>query len=238
MESFKNLCKCGCKEKVNIGKNFISGHNSRVNPNCHIGHPAWNKGKGKAKSTSQLCKCGCGGMTNLNKIFIQGHNALKGEENPWHGKPSTMFGKTGNKHHNFGRHIHSQEFKNKKSLDMKKNYQNNLWASMMSRSCNIKPNKLEIYLLNILEKLYPSEWKYTGDFSFWINGKNPDFINVNGKKKIIEFFGDYWHRDENPQDRIDIFKTFGYDTLVIWEHELNDLTNLKFRINKFMRGIF
>jgi hypothetical protein len=39
-------------------------------------------------------------------------------------------------------------------------------------------------------------------------------------------FGDYWHRNDNPQNRIDIFKPYGYSTLVIWEHELNNVEEL------------
>jgi len=47
---------------------------------------------------------------------------------------------------------------------------------------NLFPNKPETIILNILNELFPNEWKYTGDFSFIINGKNPDFTNINGKK--------------------------------------------------------
>lgn len=66
-----------------------------------------------------------------------------------------------------------------------------------------------------------------------INGKNPDFTNCNGKKKLIELFGDYWHKGEDPQDRINIFKKFGYDTLVIWESELKDINKVKNKVIKF-----
>lgn len=96
-------------------------------------------------------------------------------------------------------------------------------------------NKSESTLYHLLEKLYPNEYKYTGDFSFIINGKNPDFINVNGQKKCIELFGDYWHRNDNPQDRKDIFKEYGWDTLVIWNHELRNLDRLKFKLHLFHR---
>jgi len=102
---------------------------------------------------------------------------------------------------------------------------------MVGRS--IRPNKPETVILNILTDLYPNEWKYTGDFSFMINGKNPDFTNINGQKKLIELFGDYWHKGENPQDRINIFKKFGYDTLVIWESELKNIEKVKRKIQKF-----
>lgn len=73
-----------------------------------------------------------------------------------------------------------------------------------------------------------------GDFSFMINGKNPDFVNCNGKKLIIELFGDYWHKDDNPEDRAKVFEPFGYKTLVIWEHELKDIENLKNKLEGFI----
>lgn len=102
----------------------------------------------------------------------------------------------------------------------------------------VRPNKPETFLLNILNNIYPGEWKYTGDFSFIINGKNPDFTNINGKKKLIEMYGDYWHKGQNPQDRIDLFKRFGWETLIIWEHELKSEDNVKSMISEFVtRGV-
>lgn len=86
----------------------------------------------------------------------------------------------------------------------------------------VTPNKCEQAIQNILDLLYPNEWRFVGDGEFIIAGKNPDFININGKKQIIELFGDYWHRGENPQKRIDLFKQYGYNTLIIWERELKD----------------
>jgi hypothetical protein len=100
-------------------------------------------------------------------------------------------------------------------------------------SINLVPNKPETIIQNLLEEMFPSEWKFTGDFSFMISGKSPDFANINGQKKLIELFGDYWHRGENPQDRIDMFKPFGWDTLVIWEKELKDIQAVKEKIIQF-----
>jgi G:T-mismatch repair DNA endonuclease (very short patch repair protein) len=37
---------------------------------------------------------------------------------------------------------------------------------------------------------------------------NPDFI-CDEEKKVIEVYGDYWHRNDNPQDRINKFKKMG-----------------------------
>ena len=64
-----------------------------------------------------------------------------------------------------------------------------------------------------------------------------DFKN----KSIIELYGDYWHnrpeslkRDKN---RIKIFKSYGYRTLIIWEHELQNEPSLKSKILKFNKKV-
>lgn len=64
---------------------------------------------------------------------------------------------------------------------------------------------------------------------------NPDFINVNYQKKIIEFYGDYWHKNTKKRDkqRIETYKNFGYKTLIVWEHELDNKDRLKEKILNF-----
>lgn len=84
--------------------------------------------------------------------------------------------------------------------------------------CCVHPNKAETALLELLECEYPSEWEFVGNGSLIIGGKNPDFWN--GDHKLIEFYGNYWHKGEDPQDRIDLFEQYGFKTLVIWENEL------------------
>lgn len=110
------------------------------------------------------------------------------------------------------------------------------YVSKQMKAHRVKQNKKELLLEKILHDLYPNEWKFVGDGQVIIDGKCPDFINVNGQKKIIELFGDYWHKGENPQDRIDVFKPFGYDTLVIWEKDLKDMIYTKMLINHFVRN--
>lgn len=102
-------------------------------------------------------------------------------------------------------------------------------------ACSLKPNKPEQALNKLLQNLFPNEYKYVGDFQFFIGSKNPDFMNTNGKKFLIELYGDYWHRNDNPQDRIDYFKNFGFDTFIIWEHELKDQEVLKSKLQNFHR---
>jgi hypothetical protein len=126
------------------------------------------------------------------------------------------------------------EVKLKTSKATQKRWQDPEYAKKVGVAMNIKPNKPETIILNLLNEIYPNEWEYTGDFSFMIAGKNPDFTNKE-QKKLIELYGDYWHRGQNPQNRIDHFKPHGYDTLVIWECELKDLDNVIEKIQKFNR---
>ena len=95
--------------------------------------------------------------------------------------------------------------------------------------------------------LLPDSFKFVGDFSFWLDGKNPDFINED-KKLIIEFFGDWFHgeehrkkdkdfstNEEHERQRIEHFEKNGYKCLVIWEHELKDLERMIEKIDKFLK---
>lgn len=101
----------------------------------------------------------------------------------------------------------------------------------------LKPTRPEILLNSELNKTLPNEYKYVGSSDFWIEGLNPDFINCNGQKKIIELFGDYWHNREDSKirdkKRLKIYKKYGYETLVVWEKELKDMNKLKTKLINF-----
>jgi len=120
---------------------------------------------------------------------------------------------------------------------MKSLYRDPAYIRKMMKAWNRRPNKPESLLMRLLDYLYPGQWKYTGDFSFTINGRCPDFVNCNGQKKIIELFGDYWHRGQDPADRAAIFAPFGYETLVIWEHELIKIQSVIDKIRGFAGGV-
>ncbi len=109
------------------------------------------------------------------------------------------------------------------------------WQESIRKSLHMRPNRAEQALFVLLEKLSPGDWKYVGDWEFVLAGKNPDFVNINGKKQIVELFGDYWHKGEDPAERIALFREFGYETLVVWEAELKDLTRLTERVGEFVR---
>jgi len=98
---------------------------------------------------------------------------------------------------------------------------------------SILPNKPES-LVKMITGEYFTGFKYTGDLSVIINGKNPDFVNEE-TKQIIEVYGDYWHDGEDPTDRAEIFAQAGYETCVIWENELQNLDHVIGKLKRFMR---
>jgi len=132
---------------------------------------------------------------------------------------------------------HTDEFKINLSRNLKRRWQNPAYknkvlkASMLGRF--IHPNKPELLLLELLENNYPGKWKFVGDGQLIVGGLNPDFANVNGQKQFIEMWGDYWHRGEDPQDRIDLFKQYGCNTLVIWDSELTEPNKVLIKIAEF-----
>lgn len=84
-------------------------------------------------------------------------------------------------------------------------------------SCS-KPNKLEAAVQAYLNENFPGEWQYNRG-EFVIAGKVPDFVNANGRKAVLEVFGDYWHLGEDPATRARLFQQVGFQCIVVWERE-------------------
>lgn len=94
------------------------------------------------------------------------------------------------------------------------------------------PNKDEATLSLFLAQLGYS-YKYVGDGSLLIDGKNPDFVSTTAEPRVIEFFGERWHPRTDEPRRIAHFQQHGYATLVIWRAELANLDVLTKKIFLF-----
>ena len=70
----------------------------------------------------------------------------------------------------------SKERSDKISVTMKKLLKDPEYLKKYMGGIKNSPNKQEIKILNIIESI-SSNFKFVGDFSFWIGGKNPDFID-------------------------------------------------------------
>jgi len=127
----------------------------------------------------------------------------------------------------------SEEHRKKLSEKKLNQWKEDKYVKMMMMAHHLYPNKPETFLSELLNNLIPNEYKYVGDGQCIIGGKCPDFLNINGQKKLIELYGDYWHRGQNEQDRIDYFKQYGFDTLIIWERELKNMELLRDKITQY-----
>jgi len=207
------ICDCGCNGtfecKVDSKQRFIWGHNGRGECNGmfrNTGKAAWNKGLTK-EADPRVAKYGKNGGETRKR---NGTNKVIGEKN---------------------------------SKNIKKLWQTSEYVAKQMKSRHVKPNKPEKFLTKLLQKLFPNQWKYVGSGDFILGGKCPDFINVNGQKKIIELFGDYWHseevtgrtEEEEERQRKDLFAKYGFQTLVIWEHELKDISRIVSRFMEFCK---
>jgi DNA-binding Lrp family transcriptional regulator len=144
----------------------------------------------------------------------------------------------------------TEESRRKTSITLTGHRKNQQWCQRLSDALKGRPHNL-VRLHRIAEGLTRSRrqkrqmtapekwvWKvlqmqygdfnpytFTGDRKFWItlkNGKqrNPDFVSL-FHKKIIEVYGSYWHKGEDPKERISDYAKVGWNCLVLWEHELN-----------------
>jgi G:T-mismatch repair DNA endonuclease (very short patch repair protein) len=92
-----------------------------------------------------------------------------------------------------------------------------------------RPTEPERKLIEIIAR-HNLPFKYTGDGSFIIGNLNPDFVNVDGGKVALDVFGDYWHTLKakmecyNEEGRKRIFAEYGWELVVIWEREINCLS--------------
>lgn len=168
------------------------------------------------------------------------------------GKRNHMFGITGEKHHLFGKtHSEQTKIKMKNSHSDVSGTNNPMFGRHHSKiskeemsktriqkikegtinpvACqrNIK-SKPEKIFENICEK-YNLPYKYTGNGSFWIENINPDFVNCNGKKVVVEIFGTYWHSplfkrnipyQQTYNGRKKLLKKYGWELVVFWQDDL------------------
>lgn len=158
----------------------------------------------------------------------------------------------------FPREKQSQEMKQRKSKKCKetwsdpikreqqrvrsfKLWQDPEWARKMIESQGRKPTLPELELQDLIQELN-LPYTYCGDGSLIIKGFNPDFVNVNGQKKLVELYGEHWHNLEDSKERdcrrLQAYESLGYTTLIIWGQELKEPEKVKEKLLSFDRGVW
>lgn len=245
----KNLCKCGCKESVSKPENmYIHGHNQKGSHHCEKAKIKISESR-KGESTSGMfgkqhtieTKRKMSLSHEGKKFSIKTRRKIskiqKGKRLSKETKKKISEARKGK--------TFSKEHKKRLSKSHRKNWQNpkfkiRILSAMMS-GCENRPTKPEKRLRKRLNHMFPNKYKYVGDGKFWVVAKNPDFININGQKKIIEMFGDYWHgkkitgrtRKQEENQRTNHFSKYGFRTLIIWESELKNIKKLKKKLIQF-----
>lgn len=95
-----------------------------------------------------------------------------------------------------------------------------------------KPTKPELAFAGMCLR-HNLPYRYVGNGEVMIGTKNPDFINVNGKKEIVEIFGRVFHDPDQSfisrmpyrqtkEGTMEHYETYGFKCIIIWDDELRD----------------
>ena len=128
-----------------------------------------------------------------------------------------------------GKKIHSEEFKRDFGERMMEPEVRK--RSLAAMHGGPSPNGIERELGKVLIEI-DEDWRFVGDGNKRIGSKNPDFWD--GLGRLIELFGDFWHRGQDGNERVAYFAERGYETLIIWESELGDRASLIAKIHSWL----
>jgi len=109
----------------------------------------------------------------------------------------------------------------------KKRWQNKEYARKILSVAS--PNKQEVQLQEMLNEVFPKLFVFVGDGQLRIGTKYPDFVHTS-QHKLIELYGDYYHSKDEEIPRIEYFKQFGYDCIIIWASELKNIELVKTKV--------
>jgi len=226
----ESICKL-CEKKYKVFRYLVKSGQKFCSFECYWkslkGRPTWNKGK-KCSSISK----GKLGKTTANKgrVFSKEwrdklSRALMDKKVSLEARKKMSLAKKGCNSPMLGKH-HSEETKAKlREIRLKQKFT----IEQIRKSLIRRPmSSLEIKVKKVIEK-HNLPYKFVGNGKFWIERKNPDFININGEKKAVEV---YWkeHKDKfrgNSEqwmkNRQKIFNKYGWQIIFLEAKELTEL---------------
>lgn len=225
----KYYCK-DCKKEIWCGsircKSCARKYQYKINPNSNPMKNKFGKQHPTFKGGWKHFCLDCGKKIDFNAVRCQKHAKIEEYKNP-------------ENHPMKGKH-HTESSLKKMSITIKNIWKNTIYRNKTIKSqrkgMQIYPNKPEKIVKKLLSKL-SKDYKYVGNGSFIIDGFNPDFINKSDNK-IIEIYGTYWHKRpeviKRDVRRIKSYNKYGYKTLIIWEHELNQIDKLHKKLERFL----
>lgn len=109
-------------------------------------------------------------------------------------------------------------------------------ARVMQNAARKQPTKPEQRIIDVAYQFFPDfQYNGRGDLGIVLGGMIPDFVNTNGKKQVIEVFGDYYHSEKcksyrykaSEEGRIKTYSSIGYQCLVLWERDIKRKSDLE-----------
>ncbi len=141
---------------------------------------------------------------------------------------------------------HSEETKAKLRQISRQHWEDRQYVLRVLAGLNVKPNKAEQRFIEICQR-YNLPYIFNGANADVIIGRRiPDFININGRKQVIEIFGKRWHDLEanvnihprrTEEATIEHYERYGFQTLIIWESELKDPEAVKEKLLRFESNV-
>lgn len=239
-EQGKHFCRCGCNQEIKI----IRRHRFKGIPKYIRGH--FNIGKKFSEETKKKHSEAMTGEKNHNfgkikseetrRKISDAHLGMKHtEESKQKMRDSTIGMYDGENNPFFGKH-HTEEAKDKirkARSNLSEETRQKLREARKHRNFPKSRTNPEVKFEDICIK-YNLHFKYTGDGSLWIGKKeerqlNPDFIQADGQKIVVEIMGEWWHSPllnhkvpvyANLNYRKKHYKKYGWKSYFIWETDL------------------
>lgn len=241
-------------QQIALGKK-VGGwprNNSRAAETCrrigeaNRGHVPWNKGLTKAESLSLKGGRPKGGIPwNKGKTGVFSEETLRkiGEASSRYIRSREHLDKLtqGRKAKGYTQETRKR-IGEKASMNLKRLWKDPQYVLMQIQKRGVKPNKREREYIDYFESYFP-DFKYNGDgrLGVVLAGLVPDFVNINGKKQVIEIFGEYFHSLRNKKlkwhqtevGRIARYKEVGFNCLVLWSLEIKNPELVRKKVKLF-----
>ena len=228
----KKYCKCGCGEEIIVKlhhkyygiPDFIRGHNSRIRP----GVPHKEATKRKISQTKK--RLYAAGILKLSGVAQKGESNWSRINGAWN---KELTKETDERVRKYASAERTPEWRNKQSEGLKRAWvdENSKLGSeetIQKRLISLlkRPTSYEDKIDKLCAK-YNLPFIYTGDGSFLIGSKNPDFINMDKKLAIEVYYSWFKVRnngscEEYERQRSEYFGTYGWDVVFITENEIEN----------------
>lgn len=257
-------CECGCgvlipkyTKRGNIRKSFNHKvyNNSKGENNPFFGKKHSDKLKENNRKLGSINFIDRFGEERAKEIGKKISVQTKGKKNPFKGKNyEEMYGKEKAEELKKLRKEVFDKYKNREWTEQERINRSNMmlekWQDPeysertlknMLKNRYVKPNRFENKITNLCIK-YNLPFYYTGDGTFIIGTKNPDFVHKD-KKIVIEVFANWFKKvvfgsvEDYMKNRELYFKQFGYQVIFICEEEIESKKWEQICLNKIRDGI-